>query len=184
MLLNIIHLKHRNDRRILLDKELEEQNISEYKIWDGIIDPLIAARGISQAHKQIVYHAKEQRLSEVLICEDDVHFTAVGAFDFFIKNKPDDFDIYLGSISDGIIKKDNSVDDFTGTTIYIIKEAFYEIFLSLSENLNIDRALTNRGKFIVCNPFIAIQHNGFSDNTKRYYDHQEYLNGRRLFGIN
>jgi hypothetical protein len=119
-----------------------------------------------------------------LICEDDVHFTAKGAFDYFINNKPNDFDIYLGSINDGIIKKDDSVDDFSGTTIYIVKERFYDIFLALPEHLNIDRALSNKGKFIVCNPFIAIQHNGYSDNTKRFYNHEEYLAGRNLYGIN
>jgi hypothetical protein len=49
--------------------------------------------------------------------------------------------------------------------------------------LNFDRALRNKGKFIVCNPFIAIQHNGFSDNVKRFYNHEKYLQGRNLYGI-
>jgi hypothetical protein len=75
------------------------------------------------------------------------------------------------------------VDDFSGTTIYIINQRFYEAFLTLPESLNFDRALRNKGKFIVCNPFIAIQHNGFSDNVKRFYNHEKYLQGRNLYGI-
>ena len=183
MVLNIIHLKHRTDRFELLMNELNTQGIAEYKIWDGIIDPILAARGISLAHKQIVKQAWKEKLSEILICEDDVHFTANGAFNFFIKNKPADFDIYLGGINECIIRKDNSVDDFSGTTIYIINQRFYEAFLTLPESLNFDRALRNKGKFIVCNPFIAIQHNGFSDNVKRFYNHEKYLQGRNLYGI-
>lgn len=181
MFLNIIHLENRADRLKLLKKELNDEYISEYKIWNGIIDPIITARGISLAHKQIVEYAKKEKLSEILICEDDIHFTAKGAFRFFVNNKPSDFDIYLGSIYEGTIKEDNSVDDFSGMTIYIINERFYDIFLALPENLNIDRALINKGKFIVCNPFIAIQHNGFSDNMNRFCNYDECLHGMRLY---
>ena len=60
MLINIIHLKHRFDREIQFQNELASQNIFSYKVWDGIIDPLISARGISKAHKQIVAWAKKK----------------------------------------------------------------------------------------------------------------------------
>jgi len=181
MLLNIIHLKKRADRLDLIRSELLEQNIEKYKMWDGIIDHSISLRGISQAHKQIVRYAQRERIAEILISEDDVHFTANGAFQFFIKNKPQHYDIYLGGINGGIIKKDNTVDDFSGLTFYMINERFYDIFLSTPENVNLDRALSNKGKFFVCNPFVAIQHNGFSDNLKRFCNYDECLEGRNLY---
>ncbi|MBS1520577.1 MAG: hypothetical protein JST50_06245 [Bacteroidetes bacterium] len=183
MIPNIIHLSHRRDRLDLLKGELQNQNIFEYKMWDGIIDPTIPARGISQAHKQIVKYARKEKMSEILIVEDDIHFTAEGAFQFFINNKPPDYDIFLGSIYEGNIRKDNTVDDFSGLTIYIINERFYDIFISAPENVNLDRALYNKGKFVVCNPFIAIQHNGFSDNLKRFCNYEECLNGRTLYKV-
>ena len=117
MVLNIIHLPHRTDRLKLLNQELIEQNILDYKIWDGIIDKSIPQKGISQAHKQIVKYAQEEKLSEILIAEDDLYFTAKGAFDYFLKNKPSDFDIYLGGIHEGKVKQDNTVADFSGTTL-------------------------------------------------------------------
>ena len=182
MLLNIIHLPKRADRFDLLKKELEVQKIRNYKIWDGIIDPKILMRGISQAHKQIVRYAQSEKLPEILIGEDDLHFTEKGAFQFFITNKPLDYDIYLGGITEGLINKDNSVDDFSGLTLYIINERFYNIFLSVPDNLNLDRAIRNRGKFVVCNPFVVVQYNGFSDNIKQFCNYNSFFEDRNLFG--
>ena len=181
MLLNVIHLAKRADRFDLLKKELHSQNIKKHKIWDGIIDPNIPVRGISQAHKQIVRYAQRKKLPEILIGEDDLHFTEEVAFQFFINNKPLDYDIYLGGILEGKIKKDNTVIDFSGLTFYLINERFYNIFLSMPENFNLDRALRNKGKFIVCNPFVVVQHNGFSDNVKQFCNYDEYFKDRNLF---
>lgn len=106
-----------------------------------------------------------------MIAEDDIKFTARGAFDYFIKNEPQEYDLYLGGIIYGNINSDNTVCDFAGTHFYKIKQKFYDTFLSIPEGKDIDRLLANKGKFIVCNPFVAIQNNGFSDNQKR---HQNY----------
>lgn len=64
--------------------------------------------------------------------------------------------------------------------IRLIKK-FYNIFLSLPEEKDIDRSLAHKGKFIVCNPFVAIQQNGFSDNQKKYQNYEMYLQNRQLF---
>lgn len=74
--------------------------------------------------------------------------------------------MYLGGIYYGRIKDDNSVSDFAGTMLYKIHQKFYDTFLSINEEIDIDRALAGKGRFIVCNPFVAIQHEGFSDNKK------------------
>jgi len=120
-------------------------------------------------------------LPSVLIAEDDIKFTARKAFEFFIKNEPKEFDLYLGGITCGSINPDNSVTDFAGTHLYKINQNFYSTFLSLPEKEDIDRSLANKGKFIVCNPFVAIQQNGFSDNQKRYQNYDLYLQNRQLF---
>lgn len=167
MRLNIIHLLHRKDRLNLLLKELESQNISDYLIWDGVTKYDNPTRNISEAHKSIVRHAKSQGYSEVLIAEDDIHFLYPNAFRYYLQFKPTDFDMYLGSVSSGKVSNDNIVNDFSGLTMYIIKDKFYDVFLQAETTNQIDRGLRGLGKFVVCNPFVAIQHNGYSDNYKR-----------------
>lgn len=99
IILNIIHLPHRIDRWTILMEELRSQSISNYRIWDGIIDGGLSCRGISKAHKQIVAFAKLNHMQYVLIGEDDLHFTAPGAFNFYCDNIPQDFDLFLGGIT-------------------------------------------------------------------------------------
>lgn len=181
MTINIIHLSNRIDREKLFKEELANQNICDFRIWEGIIYPKISSRGISKAHKQIVQYASDNCLQEVLIAEDDFKFTSKGAFEFFLRNKPIDFDIYLGGIYFGELNDENIVKDFSGLTFYIINRRFFKTFLSIPEHINLDRGLNNKGRFIVCNPFTVIQSNGFSDNVKRYCNYDSYLLGRSLF---
>lgn len=96
MELNIIHLPSRLDRLQLLENQLDEQKVRDYKIWPGILDNDNPKRGIAKAHKQIIRWAKDQGLDSIIIAEDDLKFTAPGAFAFFIENEPTNFDIYLG----------------------------------------------------------------------------------------
>lgn len=182
MELNIIHLPTRKDRWTSLTMELAEQNIKDYKIWNGIIDATLTHRGISQAHKQVIRYAQDRNLPEVLVGEDDLRFTAKGAFQYFLANKPNDFDLYLGGIYHGNIEKNKTVDDFSGLTMYIVHRKFYKKFLSLPETLDIDRSLKDTGRFVVCDPFVVTQYNGFSDNCKTYTNDDHFLKGRKLFG--
>jgi len=70
-MLHIIHLPHRNDRLTLLLRELARQEISDYRIWPGIIT-VRPSLGIAMAHQQIVKWAIQENLSEVTIAEDDI----------------------------------------------------------------------------------------------------------------
>lgn len=182
MKLNIIHLHSRLDRLQLLEDQLDEQKIYDYKIWPGIIDRDNPKRGIAKAHKQIVQWAKDQGLDSIIIAEDDLKFTAPGAFDFFIKNEPTNFDIYLGGITYGKINRNGSVNDFAGMHLYKIKQKFYDAFLLTPEEKDIDRSLANKGMFVVCNPMVAIQHNGFSDNKIKYENYDPCFKNRKHFG--
>lgn len=182
MLLNIIHLQKRTDRFAVLAKEIATQAIREYKIWNGILDEANPKRGISKAHKQIVQWALIEGLETVTIAEDDVKFTAPGAYNYFLSQQPADFDIYLGGITYGKITSDGSVEDFAGTHLYQIKRKFFDKFLSLPEEKDIDRSLANKGAFKVCNPFVAIQHDGYSDNHKKVQSYNSIFRERKLFG--
>jgi len=184
MTLNIIHLQHRIDRLLILKEEFTNQNITDFKIWEGIVDCDSPCAGISKAHKQIVKYARDVNLPEVLIGEDDLHFVSDGAYNFFLKNKPVDFDVYLGGIYSGEIKTDNTVNDFAALTLYIVNKRYYDIFLNLPENIHLDRAMRYTGRFVVCHPFVVKQHNGFSDNLKIESDDDRYLLGREFYNGN
>ena len=181
MILNIIHLPHRKDRLELLKNELITQEIDDYRIWDGILNAEVPFKGIVQAHKHIVAWARDQKQPLVMIAEDDIKFTAKGAFKHFLRNEPADYDLYLAGTYFGKIEEDNSIKDFSGTMLYIIRQQFYDTFLSLPEERNFDRELANKGKYIVCNPFAAVQHQGYSDNRKAFVNFDKHLKGRKLF---
>lgn len=178
---HIIHLSHRTDRWLLLQNELLIQQISNTKLWDGVIDETLPSRGISLAHKQIIRWAKQNGLKEICIAEDDVQFSAPGAFNYFINRKPANFDIYLGGITWGSIRENYTVRDFSGTMLYIACEKFYDVILSLPEDKDYDRAMAGLGKFVICDPMIAWQHNGYSDNQRRYIDFGPLLQKMKRF---
>ena len=127
-------------------------------------------RGIALAHKQIISWAKQNKQKEVLIAEDDIQFSDFGAFTYFISQKPIDFDLYLGGITWGTVRTDNTVADFSGTMLYAAHERFYDAILSLDITRDYDRAMAGLGRFVVCSPMVACQHSGFSDNQRRFID--------------
>jgi hypothetical protein len=170
MIVNVIHDRQRADRRILLDSEIKEHGL-QVRYWDAIKDPVMSFRGINLAHKQIVRDALVKKLPMVCIAEDDLHLTGPGAFRYFMEHIPTDFDLFLGGIYCGTIKPDNSVEDFCSLTLYIVHERFYVPFLGIDEKVHLDRGLARKGRFIVCNPFCALQHPGWSDNKRGYYDY-------------
>jgi len=179
--IHIIHLPHRRDRLSQVLKELDIQRVENYVFWEGFIDLEKPSRGIAKAHQQIITWAADLGLPDVLIAEDDIQFTAQGALEYFLANEPPDYDLYLGGISYGRIKDDNSVEDFAGTHLYKIKQRFFETFLTLSGEKDIDRDLARKGIFIVCNPMVAVQRNGYSDNKHEYRDNNLYFSKRNLW---
>lgn len=183
---HVIHMPHRTDRMNNLMRQFEEQNITDYKIWDAIVHPMVTHVGVAKSHKMIVEFAKQNHLPEVLIMEDDVCFSAKGAFDYFLANKPKDFDIYLSSIYHGLLNENNTVDDFCGLHCYIVHERFYDTFIDLpiqkdGSEMHIDRAFMNIGKYIVCDPFIAYQLDGYSDNKKGMGTYKHLMAGRKFY---
>lgn len=156
-----------------LEKELEEQGIKG-KIWVGVHDPTSVVRSINLSHKTIVAHAKESRLPEICIMEEDVMFLAPSAWQFFLDNKPKHFDLYLAGcyglnqeaykrVADGCGA--TRINNFAGLHCYIINETYYDKFLDMPEDTHIDNQ-PGMGVFYVCSPFAALQHPGYSANNR------------------
>jgi len=180
--LHIIHLPERTDRMELLLKELQEQGITDYRIWPGIKDEANPCRGISAAHKQIVAYAKANNLEEITIAEDDVSFTGPRAWEYYLANKPGTFDLYLASVYVLHEIRGHHIENFTGLTLYTIRARFYDTFLSTSTEGNIDVNLYGKGWYALCYPFAAIQHETYSDNSKGLINYQQYIRGKLLYG--
>jgi hypothetical protein len=173
---------NKSGRIPILLKELDNQGIEDYRIWQGLFLPSIK-ESINRSHKQIVEWAWENDLDEVCIAEDDILFFDKGAWDYFLNQKPNEYDLYLGMIFLGQPDQNNTVKDFTGLTIYCVHKRFYSRFLTTKDDEHLDVALKNLGEYYVCNPFIATQHNGISSNTGKWEDYDRLLEGRPIFKI-
>jgi GT2 family glycosyltransferase len=183
MTINIIHLPHRTDRLKILKKELQSNNISDYQLWPGILNKFNTHTGISQAHKQIVKYASEKGLKNILIAEDDLRFTSPNSFQYFQNSIPKEYDLFLASVYHGQLSNENLVSRFSGLTFYSVNHHFYAKFLDLPENVHLDIALSGLGKYVVCNPFTVIQHNGYSDNSKQNCNYDIYMRNRKLYEL-
>lgn len=182
MIVNVIHDPARVDRFEMLKAEIATQNLN-VRFWPAIKDPLMRSFvGISKAHKQIIRHAKQEGYEEACVMEDDCYFFAPGAFEFFLLNKPDAFDLYLGNVFFPPTLPGNRVDDFCGLSLYIAHSRFYDRFLAVNEMNHIDREL---GKLdaekYVCLPMVCSQQDGYSDNKRANGSYGKYLVGHPLF---
>jgi hypothetical protein len=180
--IGIIHNSVQTERYETLIRELQGQGIDKYEIFPSVYDWRSVKRGINLAHKSVVEYGKLRGEVETCVMEDDIRFCGGGAFEYFLKNKPDDFDLYLGGIYVGEIQPDNTVKEFCGFHCYIIHERFYDTFLELPLDEHIDNVCKGKGKFVVCNPFIAVQYNGFSAQTGKSENYDSLLEGRRFYG--
>lgn len=184
-ILNCIHLSKRTDRYSTLVEQMHQQGI-DYRLWEGEVVSRSRKTGICRSHKKIVQWAKENNEPYVIIAEDDIRFFGLGAWDFYINNMPEDFDMYFGMIYVGLINEENRITTVcSGMTLYTVHQKFYDTFLSIPDDSHIDRASTaffNTNKLIVCNPFVCEQDGSFSDNSFRKCDYRPLLRGRKLFG--
>lgn len=186
---NIIHTpKRNNDRWPLLKKELENQNITDYRIWFGETKHKEPKQNISESHKAIVQYAKESGLKEVLIFENDIYFPAADGFKYFLDNKPKEFDIYTAGaygMSRGLRVGVTQIQRFTGLHCYIVRERFYDTFLSVDGTKDIDYALSDKGEYYIIYPFAAIQHETPSDNKEGLiYQNKPMFRNYKVRGFN
>lgn len=168
--INIILDERRCERKELLLEEFRKQNITDYKFWDCVILPNVV-ESINASHKMIVRDAKERGLKEVCIGEDDLMFTCKGAWNYFLKQKPPKYDVYIAGSY--LINNDYNytaplvkVNEWVGNHLIIVSENYYDTFLSVPNNDHIDTIQKGLGDFFMCFPIPALQRPGFSSNNK------------------
>ena len=176
--LNII-VGNRAERLPRLMNELQTQQITNYELWDGVFLPSIK-ESINAAFKQIVRWAKIAEFAEIIIAEDDIRFSRPGAWQYYLSQKPKDYDLYLGGIFLGEPDENNVVKEFTGMTLICVAERFYDTFLNTPNDEHIDRLLNGLGRFVVCNPFVCTQYDGISSNSGQFEKYGE-LQSSRIF---
>ena len=107
-----------------------------------------------------------------MILEDDIMFTAPGAWQRFLSLMPEDYDLYLGGcygpVEDGITHVP------VGFHCYAVHERYYDTFLETDPTKHIDTAQKG-GIYKVCYPMVALQRPGFSWNNKADVDYNKQL---------
>lgn len=178
--LEIVHIIHDNrllDRKEPLVAEMARQGIA-YKLWEPIEDIHSVVRSINLSHKQIVAWAKKAGQKEVIIMEDDVMFPAADGFQFFLNNKPESFDLYLGCTYLVPV----SQNQICGFHCYMVHGSFYDTFLGVPDNVHIDTIMnkyaTNRQ---FCYPFPALQRAGWSANNREKVNYNSVLEEKDIY---
>lgn len=175
--LNIIFDSRRHERYEPLIAELSRQNITNYELFPCIIyDNVVAS--INASHKMIVREAKKLGLEEVLIGEDDLMIPHEKGFEWFLKNKPDIYEIYAAASYMAFKRPDSHrairVDCIVGFHLYFVHSRYYDIFLETDDKKHIDTE--QKGKFMyVCYPFAALQRQGYSWNNKAIVNYNSII---------
>lgn len=181
MILNVIIDSRRLERYEPLISELSRQEI-EYELWPCLMYNNVVT-SINNSHKMIVRKAKEDGLVETAIAEDDLYFPNEKGWEWFLKNKPDVFDIYVGGSYLHFKRPEVpcavKVDCIVGLHLYIINEKYYDTFLATSDLDHIDTA--QRGDIYVCYPMPALQRPGFSSNNQAQCNYNSILNKEDIY---
>lgn len=177
MVLNIIFDERRVEKYEPLIKELKRQEIVNYEIWPCVILPDVV-QSINASHKKIVRWAKENKLKEVCIAEDDVGFIAKDGWEYFIRNKPVEYDLYLAAT----YVKTSPLKHICGFHLYCVHSRFYDTFLSIPDNVHVDTHFDQvKGEYKFCYPFAAIQRPGFSANNMAVVNYNAVLKPEDIY---
>lgn len=158
------------DKLPLVLDELTKQGMRLWQIWEPV-QANTPVESINLSFKQIVRSAKERELSEVCIIEDDLMFPCAGAWDYFINNKPDKYDLYIGgnylrNDPDSYTRPYYKLEEHVGNQLIIIHSRYYDRFLEVPDKAHIDTIQRGRGEFYACWPMAALQRPGFSSNAR------------------
>jgi len=183
MLINVISLKRRNDRRLSLIEHLEGMNCL-YRFWDGMDDrKVMPFININASHRMVVQDAKDRGLECVLIAEDDLRFSSKKSLEVFINSVPESYHLFFGVIYSGTIQDKRIVHGFSGMQLYLIHHTFFDVFLSVNPKKHIDSFLgesCHLYNYHVCDPFICAAASGYSNNFLRQWTFDEKKLPRQL----
>ena len=181
LIAHIIHQPERTDRLQNILNQTAEQVIAYRHIYP--IKDHSPVRSLTLTHRMLVREADTHNYPNILIMEDDVAFTAPGAFRHFLANMPEDFDIYTAGSYGHACKPYDwwentvSIKNMSGTHCYVVNNRFYKKFLSMDYNMLIDRAISEAATTVkMCMPMTALQIPGYSDLKKCDVDYnREYI---------
>lgn len=183
MVINVINLKHRENRRSTLIDHLYDMRCN-YEIWDGIFNPAVMPYiNITKSHQMIVRDAKDKGLKSIAIAEDDLRFSSEYSLKCFTDNIPEEYDLYFGMIYSGNIQDRRITHGFSGMQFYMIHSRFYDRFLQAPDNKHLDMWLgqdCHKYQFYCCDPFICYGESGWSDNFNRPWKFEESKLPRNL----
>lgn len=185
MEINIIfdnRLSYDYDR--LISNFLNQTKVPEYHFWEAIVNKDSVVKSINASHKMIVQWAKDNNMDKVCVAEQDLEFTCDKAWQYFLDQMPQDFDIYLGCsyIKNAIPNSDVVNNLICGFHLYILDSSCYDAFLSVPDDQHIDVAVGGLGLDVkFCKPFPALQRSGFSANNKTIVNYNAILKEEEIY---
>lgn len=189
-MINVIHDPRYPDKLKLLAEDFDRKGIP-YCVWPAVFDEPTIEGSINMSHKQIVGYAKQASLEMITIAEDDAWFPADGGYEYYMRNMPMFFDIYLAgtygprkpySRQDMPLAKFNLIEaeQIIGLHCYTIHESYYDTFLDTPDEAHID--ISQRGGlFLACYPFACLQRPGYSSNNKRDVNYNTLLKPEDIY---
>ncbi|HEV3223888.1 MAG TPA: hypothetical protein VGZ90_13460 [Puia sp.] len=179
-MIHVIHDPRQTEKLELLSSHLNERGVP-FTVHTGIIDRKTVEESINASHKMLVKWAKEEQMDEICIGEDDLFFPAKDGWNWYLSNKPQEFDIYLGGCYGVPMPIINPLKEFVALHLYTIRSSWYDSFLSAADNTHIDTAQTG-GRFFCCYPMAAVQRAGYSANNHRECDYNTSLRKEDIYG--
>lgn len=183
--INIIYdSRNSDDYGRLIEQFIGQSVVPKYKIWDCIRYDDSVVKSINASHKMIVRWAKENNMNRVVIAEQDIEFTHPTAWEYFLKNVPDKFGIYLACsyIKNAVPNSDVVNNLICGFHLYILDSSCYDAFLSVPDDQHIDVAVGGLGLDVkFCKPFPALQRSGFSANNKTIVNYNAILKEEEIY---
>ena len=172
----LIHDPLRKDRELLFTKEFTEQGITEWELMPAVKNLAKVTLNIAEAHKNCIRRAQKENLPQCVIMEDDLAFSAPGAYNRFLeffKELPENWNVFTSgsydyqaaaateSLFENIIK----LQRFSGLHCYAVNSVYYDKFLDVNVTGHFDKLL--RGNLYMTYPMLCLQHPGFSNTVNR-----------------
>ena len=181
-MIQVIHDSRAPDRLPLLKRELAVQGIAEYRLAPGVEheNPSVAVR---LAHQGCFEWARDQGHERVWIAEDDITFTAPGAWAHFVELVEKIGGFVVGGTYGGqhtIIQKHDGwadIKQLCGLHLYSCPTSLLEI-VAKAEQWHLDIWFARNVPDIkMAWPIVAHERPGYSVKDKKYTDHNKLLEG-------
>jgi hypothetical protein len=175
----VIYDCRRPEKYPLFIEELRLQGINEFEVHPAIVLSHSVVESISESFKSVIKSAKENGDKNICIMEDDIMFSSPKSWGYFLNNKPEKFDIYIG----GTYVMDNrieykapviKVNNYVGNHCIIVNESYYDMWLQTDSKKHCD-TVHECGEFYLCFPFIALQRVGWSANNGTLVDYNHKI---------